>query len=189
MTAVARAGPHRGVKDDEVVAHYAREGEASPGLVCDRSACRRGGRSAATTVHPTNAAPEQRQASTALLDDVPMTVPEPPISVVPANEASCADLRALFGVRGAASWCQCQRYKLRPRESFRSFPVEERVRRLHEQTACGHAESGTTSGLVAYRDREPVGWCAVEERSAYEGLLRAFRVPWDGRDEDRTDGR
>jgi hypothetical protein len=33
MAAVPRAGPHRGVKDDEVVAHYARSGEASSGVI------------------------------------------------------------------------------------------------------------------------------------------------------------
>ena len=109
------------------------------------------------------------------------------ISVVPANEATGDDLSAVFGTRGAASSCQCQRYKLRPREAFRSFPVEERVRRLHEQTRCGHPDSDTTSGLVAYLDGEPVGWCAVEPRPAYEGLLRVFKVPWEGRDEDKSD--
>ena len=116
-----------------------------------------------------------------------MTAPGTAISVVPANRASCDDLRTVFGTRGAAATCQCQRYKLRARESFRSFPVEERARRLAEQTACGNPESDDTSGLVAYLDREPVGWCAVEPRTQYEGLLRAFRVPWDGRDEDKTD--
>ena len=33
MAAVPRAGPHGGVKDNEVVAHYARAGEASPGVI------------------------------------------------------------------------------------------------------------------------------------------------------------
>ena len=32
MAVVARAGPHRRVKDDEVVAHYARAGDESPGV-------------------------------------------------------------------------------------------------------------------------------------------------------------
>jgi GNAT superfamily N-acetyltransferase len=109
------------------------------------------------------------------------------ISIVPANRATCDDLHALFGERGAAAWCQCQRYKLRPRESFRALPVDERVRRLREQTECGHPESATTSGLVAYLGGEPVGWCAVEPRTAYEGLLRVFRVPWEGRNEDKAD--
>jgi GNAT superfamily N-acetyltransferase len=40
---------------------------------------------------------------------------------------------------------------------------------------------------VAYRGDEPAGWCAVEPRTAYEGLLRHYRVPWEGREEDRGD--
>ena len=116
-----------------------------------------------------------------------MTATEPAISVLPANEASWSDLQTVFGTRGQASRCQCQRYKLRPRESFGSFPVEERAERLREQTDSGHPGSGTTSGLVAYLDTEPVGWCAVEPRVAYEGLLRNCRVPWEGRAEDKAD--
>jgi GNAT superfamily N-acetyltransferase len=59
--------------------------------------------------------------------------------------------------------------------------------RLDEQTDCGHPEAERTSGLVAYLDGEPVGWCAVEPRSEYAGLLRVFKVPWEGRDEDKGD--
>jgi GNAT superfamily N-acetyltransferase len=109
------------------------------------------------------------------------------ISVVPANQASCADLQAVFGTRGPAARCQCQRYKLRPGEAFRNFPAQERAHRLRTQTECRHPESEITSGLVAYLDGEPVGWCAVEPRPAYIGLVRVFKVPWDGRDEDRFD--
>ncbi|HEY7693605.1 MAG TPA: GNAT family N-acetyltransferase [Gaiellaceae bacterium] len=109
------------------------------------------------------------------------------VRIVPANEAACDDLRAVLGARGAAANCQCQRYKLRPREAFSKFPVEERARRLREQTACGDPQSATTSGLVAYHDREPAGWCAVEPRTAYGGLVRTFRVPWEGRTEDKAD--
>lgn len=109
------------------------------------------------------------------------------ISIVPANEAGWEDLQAIFGTRGQASRCQCQRYKLRPRESFRSFPAEERAHRLLQQTDCGHPEADATAGLVAYLDGEPVGWCAVEPRTAYEGLVRNNRVPWLDRDEDKAD--
>jgi GNAT superfamily N-acetyltransferase len=114
-------------------------------------------------------------------------VTEPAIEVVPANAASCEDLQTVFGTRGAAANCRCQRYKLAPRESFRSFPAEERARRLREQTECGDPASDTTSGLVAYLDGGPAGWCAVEPRTAYAGLLRHYRVPWEGRAEDRSD--
>lgn len=109
------------------------------------------------------------------------------VTVVPANEASCEDLRTVFGARGPAAGCQCQRYKLAPGEAFSKFPAEERAFRLRQQTACGDPTAATTSGLVAYLDAEPVGWCAVEPRPRYEGLLRVYRVPWQGRSEDRHD--
>ena len=109
------------------------------------------------------------------------------IVILPANKADCEDLQAVFGQRGAGASCQCQRYKLQPNEAFSKFPVEERARRLREQTHCGESNSETTSGLVAYLDGVPVGWCAVERRTAYLGLVRVFRVPWEGRKEDRTD--
>jgi GNAT superfamily N-acetyltransferase len=109
------------------------------------------------------------------------------LRVVPANEASWDDIQAVFGTRGTAPVCQCQRFKLQPKESFRSFPAEERAHRLREQTQAGHPEAETTSGLVAYLDGEPIGWCAVEPRTAYSGLLRVYKVPWEGRSEDKAD--
>ena len=112
---------------------------------------------------------------------------EPALRIVPADEATWDDLRAVFGTRGSAYRCQCQRYKLAHRESFAAFPVEERADRLRRQTDCDAAEPSGSTGLVAYLDAEPVGWCAVEPRSDYPGLLRHYRVPWEGRDEDRSD--
>lgn len=110
------------------------------------------------------------------------------LRIVPANRASCEDIQAVFGERGSAAGCQCQRFKLAPREAFKDHPSAERQRRLEEQTNCGRPRATTTSGMVAYLDSEPVGWCAVEPRPAYIGLLRVYRVPWDGRNEDKTDG-
>ena len=109
------------------------------------------------------------------------------LRIVPANDASWEDLQAIFGARGQAALCQCQRFKLAPKEAFRSFPVEERAFRLRSQTNCGQPDAPTTSGLVAFQDGEPVGWCAVEPRTAYAGLLRVFRTPWEGRHEDKSD--
>ena len=109
------------------------------------------------------------------------------IRVIPANQTPWEDLAAVFGTRGAASVCWCQRYKLQPREAFSRFPAAERAQRLREQTNAGRPDAATTSGLVAYLGDEPVGWCAVEPRPAYEGLLRVYRVPWEGRAENRSD--
>ena len=107
------------------------------------------------------------------------------LSVVPANEASAQDLQAVFGARGWPSTCQCQWFKIRDSQ-WDSVPDDERQRRLREQTGCDHPTAHTTSGLVAYLDSEPVGWCAVEPRTAYPRLIR-MRVPWTGRTEDKAD--
>jgi hypothetical protein len=106
------------------------------------------------------------------------------ITVVPANEASWEDLQAVLGTRGYQSGCWCQRFKIRGREwDSDSVPVGERAHRLRKQTRFGQPEADTTSGLVAYLDGEPVGWCALEPRTAY---VRLGRVPWAGRAEDKT---
>ena len=108
------------------------------------------------------------------------------LTVVPANEASWEDLRAIFGNRGYAAYCQCQRPKMRSWAEWKSLQVSGRMQRLEAQTHCGYPSVRTTSGLVAYLDGEPVGWCAVEPRTAYARLLRT-PVTWKGRDEDKAD--
>jgi GNAT superfamily N-acetyltransferase len=112
---------------------------------------------------------------------------EQAIRVVPANAAPWEDIRDIFGHRGQGAACCCQRYKLAPGEAFKHRPAAERAERLRAQTAAGDPQATRTSGLVAYRGVEPVGWCAVEPRPAYPGLLRVYRVPWAGRSEDKAD--
>jgi GNAT superfamily N-acetyltransferase len=107
------------------------------------------------------------------------------IRVVPANEASWEDLKTVFGERGVPYDCQCQWFKLQAKE-WRAMPRGEREAELREQTRCGRPQAETTTGLVAYLDGEPVGWCAVEPRTEYP-RLRTMKVPWTGRDEDRDD--
>jgi GNAT superfamily N-acetyltransferase len=107
------------------------------------------------------------------------------IAVVPANEASWEDLQAVFGERSTPHWCQCQWFKFASAE-FDAMDGPERQAQLAEQTGCGDPTASSTSGLVAYVDGEPAGWCAVEPRTAYP-RLRTSRLVWAGRDEDRDD--
>jgi GNAT superfamily N-acetyltransferase len=111
---------------------------------------------------------------------------EASLRVVPANQVAFDDVQSVFGVRGPAARCQCQRYRLWPGESFGKQPVEERQHRLREQAGCGDPDA-PTCGLVGWLEDEPVGWCAVGPRSDLNGLKRVFTVPWKGRDEDPDD--
>jgi GNAT superfamily N-acetyltransferase len=105
--------------------------------------------------------------------------------IVPANEASCEDLQAVFGTRGYAASCQCPWFKS-GHHQWTPMDPEERMWRLRIQTACGDPASAVTSGLVAYLDGEPVGWCAVEPRTAFP-QLPPRRVAWTARGEDPDD--
>ena len=106
------------------------------------------------------------------------------LTVVPANEASWADLQAILGIADAGH-CQCQRFKIRG-WIWRDSTQDERTAMLQDQTACGDPGATSTSGLVAYVDGEPAGWVALEPRTAYL-KLRTSRIPWTDRSEDKDD--
>jgi GNAT superfamily N-acetyltransferase len=106
--------------------------------------------------------------------------------IVPANEATWEDLQTVFGTRGDPPRCQCQRRKLQRKESWASVGAIELAARLREQTDYDHPGDRTT-GILAFLDDEPVGWCAIEPRTAYPGMARSMPVPWEGRTEDKAD--
>jgi GNAT superfamily N-acetyltransferase len=109
------------------------------------------------------------------------------LTIVPASQAAWEDLRAVFGATGDTARCWCQRFRMLPKESWASEGSEELAARLRDQTACGNRKARATSGLVAYLDGEPVGWCAVAPRADHPRLLRDCRVPWLGRNQDKAD--
>jgi GNAT superfamily N-acetyltransferase len=107
------------------------------------------------------------------------------LRIVPASQASCDDIAAIFGTGDYPGRCQCQRYKVTG-PFWRDSTQQQRAARLREQTGCGEADARQTSGLVGYLEAEPVGWVAVEPRTAYP-RLGTSRVVWRGRDEDKDD--
>jgi GNAT superfamily N-acetyltransferase len=107
------------------------------------------------------------------------------LAIVPANEASWDDLVAIFGTTDYPGRCQCQHFKIAGC-LWRDSTQEQRAAMLREQAGCGSPGAASTSGLVAYLDDEPVGWAAVEPRTAYP-KLRTSRVVWAGRNEDKSD--
>jgi GNAT superfamily N-acetyltransferase len=109
------------------------------------------------------------------------------LTIVPANEAAWEDLQAIFGASGDTARCWCQRFRMLPKESWASEGPEELAARLRDQTNCGDRKARATTGLVAYLDSEPVGWCAVAPRADHPRLLRDYRVPWLDRNEDKED--
>src|SRR5699024_12371589 len=91
------------------------------------------------------------------------------------------------GVCPADCACQCQLCKLGGGASFARRGDGELAHRLRTQTETEHPAAPATTGLLAYSGARPVGWCAVEARTAYAGLLRVAKVPWEGRSQDKAD--
>lgn len=115
------------------------------------------------------------------------------MEIVPATADRWDDVQAVFGTRGGAHRCQCQRIRLGDGVWW-YLSVEEREHHLREQLDPGSADGGlgedaaapTTGALLAYADGEPVGWVAVAPRTEFV-RYRGSKVPWAGRHEDKDD--
>jgi len=106
------------------------------------------------------------------------------MEIVPATADRWDDVQTVFGTRGGAHHCQCQRIRLGDR-AWWYMPVEERAHRLREQLDAG-SDAPTSGALIAYVDGEPAGWVAVAPRTEFV-RYRGSQVPWAGRHEDKDD--
>jgi hypothetical protein len=73
------------------------------------------------------------------------------LTIRAANEAGWDDLQKVFNSTAPAS-CQCQRYKMQPKECMVTTSVEERAHRFRVQTDPDTPDAKVTTGLVAYLD-------------------------------------
>src|SRR5262245_22254041 len=78
-----------------------------------------------------------------------------------------ADLVELFGERGACGGCWCMFWRL-PRSQF-----EKQKGNGNKKSFKTVVDVGPAPGLIAYRDGDPVGWCAVAPRDEYPALQRS----------------
>jgi ribosomal protein S18 acetylase RimI-like enzyme len=95
------------------------------------------------------------------------------LSVKPLTPARWPDLEAVFHAKGCsvARWCWCMYYR-----RSGSAPVPPRgmtvgaVRRRQMKALVG---SGEFTGLIGYRDGQPVGWVSLGPRERYGKLARS----------------
>lgn len=89
------------------------------------------------------------------------------LSFHPLTPDLWADFERLFGPRGACAGCWCTFWKLRGKA------YEENTGEPARQMQKSIVDSGTVPGLLAFYGDEPVGWIAVEPRSAYPKLAHS----------------
>lgn len=108
------------------------------------------------------------------------------LRVIPVVDAPWDDVRTVFGTRGDPSTCWCQFFKV-DAATWKAQDAASFERALCDQTDQARAAHGAGPGVLAYDGDEPVGWCAIEERTAYRRILNSRMVSQSEEDLDATD--
>jgi GNAT superfamily N-acetyltransferase len=85
----------------------------------------------------------------------------PKFSFQPLTPERWPDVEGLFGPRGACAGCWCMWWRLSRAEWNRGKGDGNRT------TFRKLVRSGDEPGVLAFADREPVGWCAIAPREEY----------------------
>lgn len=88
------------------------------------------------------------------------------IEVRPATDDRWEDVVTVMGTRGDPSWCWCQFFRLRGK-AWEAARAQDNRKALQEQVCSANVPPG----VIAYRDAEPVGWCAVAPKSDYPRVV------------------
>ena len=86
------------------------------------------------------------------------------LSFTPLTPATWDDFEDLFGQRGACGGCWCMYWRLK-RSDFNQKKGTA-TRKLMRSLVT----KGLRPGIIAYRNKIPVGWCAVAPREEYPVL-------------------
>jgi GNAT superfamily N-acetyltransferase len=89
------------------------------------------------------------------------------LSFHPLTQKLWRDFELLFGKHGACGGCWCMYWKLRGKA------FSENTGDMARQMQKAVVDSKTVPGLLAYSEGYPVGWIAVEPRSAYPKLVHS----------------
>ena len=89
----------------------------------------------------------------------------------PVTPERLSDLEQFSKQQGKFRYCSCMRWRMTSTE-FKRSTKERRVAAL-EGLVC----QGTPVGVLAYLNREPVGWCSIAPRETYRALERYRALP------------
>lgn len=85
----------------------------------------------------------------------------------PLTRDRWSDLEKLFGKHGACGGCWCMYWRLK-RSQFLAQKGEGNRKALKEIV-----NSDQIPGILAYSEKEPVGWCSVAPREVFQTLERS----------------
>ena len=97
------------------------------------------------------------------------------MNIEPLTDDRLPDLADLFGSNSTTNHCYCMYFLLTGRDFDAGAAGANR-----ERFEVFAARAEPPAGLLAYRDGQPVGWCAIGPRARYPKVLRS--PLWKGRD-------
>ena len=77
-----------------------------------------------------------------------------------------SDLKQFSAEHGKFGYCSCMRWRMTSSQ-FRNSSKSERAEALNTRVCSSEA-----TGVLAYHDGQPIGWCSIAPRSAYSALER-----------------
>jgi GNAT superfamily N-acetyltransferase len=94
-------------------------------------------------------------------------MPESALTFQPVTPANWADFEALFGPKGAMAGCWCMWWRVK-RKDWEANQYEG-----NRAAMKAIVDGGTVPGLLAYEDRQAVGWVSVAPREDFPVLQRS----------------
>jgi GNAT superfamily N-acetyltransferase len=88
------------------------------------------------------------------------------MDVAAATPDRWADVEIVFGTKGDPARCWCQWF-------YAGAQATGAVAAANREALHARVQQGPAPGVLAYRDDEPVGWCAVAPRPTYTRLPRS----------------
>lgn len=91
------------------------------------------------------------------------------LKFMPLTPERWNDFEKLFGGNGACGGCWCMWWRLKRSQ------YEKQKGAGNKKSIKKIVNSGTVPGILAYDNKNPIGWCAIEPRESY-ALLENSRV-------------
>jgi len=82
----------------------------------------------------------------------------------PVTKENWKDFESLFGEKGACAGCWCMYWRMRRKDydNLRGIGTKKKMK--------GLINKGIVPGILAYDDKQPIGWCSVAPREDFPVL-------------------
>ena len=102
-----------------------------------------------------------------------MTETPEEITTRPLTARDWEAIETLFGKNGACGGCWCMFWRAPSTGKY----WEEHKGEKNRTSFKALVESGSASGILAFKKNEPIGWCSVGPRADFAYLARARKIP------------